>query len=48
MEKKEIANKDIFRRKRDKYYLRGEEREWNKLLLLLFFKIVATVFDSLL
>ena len=31
MEEKKTSNKEIFRRKRDKYYLRGEEREWNKL-----------------
>ena len=31
MEEKKTANKEIFRRKRNKYYLRGEEREWNKL-----------------
>ena len=28
MEEKKTSNKEIFRRKRNKYYLRGEEREW--------------------
>ena len=41
MEEKKPANKEVFRRKKNKYYLRGEEREWNKQLL--FLKIVATV-----
>ena len=39
MEEKKTSNKEIFRRKRNKYYLRGEEREWN----FFFLKIVATV-----
>ena len=41
MEEKKTTNKEIFRRKRNKYYIRGEEREWNKKLN--FFNIVATV-----
>ena len=44
MEEKKPANKEVFRKTRNKYYLRGEEREQNKVLFLfLFFKIVATV-----
>ena len=44
MEEKKPANKEVFRKTRNKYYLRGEEIEQNKVLFLfLFFKIVATV-----
>ena len=40
MEEKKPTNKEVFRRKRNKYYLREEEGEWNKKLI--FYKIVAT------
>ena len=43
MEEKKTANKEIFRKKRNKYYLRGEEREWNIYIYIYIFKIVATV-----
>ena len=42
MEEKKTSNKEIFRKKRNKYYLRGEEREWNNFFFF-FFQIVATV-----
>ena len=39
MEEKKTANKEIFRRKRNKYYIRGGER----MKFFFFLKIVATV-----